>query len=183
MRILAIDASIRSTGYTVLEYTETSNHVSIEAIKIGKIVTKKTADENIAITIAQIVKELIELAIEYQVDEVELEDGFVGKNGKTALLLSGLRQSIITAFYLNHIPVSTDLPSAIRSIVMGNGSVDKQAIAEHIQTVFAENHLIQSIGVFRDKGKSKNDDIYDSISIGLARVLKQLKPNCTIYYH
>lgn len=183
MRILAIDASIRSTGYTVLKCTESENSVSVEAVKVDKIVTKKTKDENIALTIAQIVKDLVEIAKEYQVDEVQLEDGFVGKNGKTALLLSGLRQSIITAFYLLDIPVNTDLPSTIRSVVMGNGSADKQAIAEHIQTVFAESDLVQSIGEFRDKGKNKNDDMYDSISIGLSRVLKHIKPNSIICYH
>ena len=183
MRILAIDASIRSTGYTVLEYMEVGETAHVEALKVERIVTKKTSDENVSLTIAKIVKELVEIAKEYQVDEVQLEDGYVGKNGKTALLLSGLRQSIVTAFYLNGITINTDQPSAIRSTVMGKGSADKREVAEHVQTVFAESKQVKSLGDFCDKGKKKNDDMYDSILIGLSRVIKGMKTNMSICYH
>ena len=87
-RIFSIDASLRSTGWAVVDETG--------VIATGKLTTSKSDNENVDETIVKITCDLIALAKEYHADYIGLEDGFVGKSGKTSLQLSCLRQSIIT---------------------------------------------------------------------------------------
>lgn len=184
MRILAIDPSIRSTGYSILDLEIISNRAMITVKEVNRIVTKKTKEEDMDETITDIAKELLTVARGYDVDSVLLEGGYIGVNGKTALLLAGLRQSIITVFKLYDYQIDTELPSVIRSILMGQGSASKQEIAEHVQTVFINNEQVKALGEFCDRsGKKKNDDMYDSISIGLSGLIPMVPKDIVICYY
>lgn len=160
-RIFSIDASLRSTGWAVVDETG--------VIATGKLTTSKSDNENVDETIVKITCDLIALAKEYHADYIGLEDGFVGKSGKTSLQLAGLRQSIITGFYLSGHAVISLHPSRIRSILMGKGNAGKEQVAEFIMNHYGHQKCVADLGPFIDRAcKAKNSDMYDAIAIGLA---------------
>ena len=151
-RIFSIDASLRSTGWAVVDETG--------VIATGKLTTSKSDNENVDETIVKITCDLIALAKEYHADYIGLEDGFVGKSGKTSLQLAGLRQSIITGFFLSGHAVISLHPSRIRSILMGKGNAGNH---------YGHQKCVADLGPFIDRAcKAKNSDMYDAIAIGLA---------------
>ena len=171
MNVLGIDASLRSSGWAIV------NGQTLELLDFGVIKTKKTSDENIDQTICDIAKELLAYCQKYNVQAIGIEDGFVGKNMKTALTLARVRQGIITGLMMNGVQVVYLQPSLVRSILMQNGSASKEEVAARINFIYQGNERIAALGPFCDKNnKQKNSDIYDAIGVGIAT-------SCTINPH
>lgn len=163
MNVLGIDASLRSTGWGIITAS------NLQLVDFGKIQTKKTADENIDQTIFEIAQELLHYCDVYHVEAVGIEDGFVGKNMKTALTLARVRQGIITALMVRGIPMIYLQPAAVRSIFMQDGAASKEAVAHRIQFLYRSDERIAELGPFSDKNnKQKNSDIYDAIGVAIA---------------
>lgn len=158
--ILAIDASISSTGYAVVN----SDTVLMEHGKVTT--TNKLPEEERIFAIAGKMKELIE---KYEVEKVILENQFLGRNAKTALQLSRLRGAIMFVTQLNNVSIEYPTPSEIRKKLMNNGSASKEDVAEYVREYYKHDDTVQALGEFNDRPcKAKNSDIYDAISIGLA---------------
>lgn len=172
-RIFSIDASLRSTGWAVVDETG--------VIATGKVTTTKTKQENVDETIVKITRDLIAIADEYHADCIGLEDGFVGKSGKTSLQLAGLRQSIITGFYFSGRPVVSLHPSRVRSLVMKKGNAGKEEMADYIVKQYGHQPSVAALGEFNDRAcKAKNSDMYDAIAIGLAVVETMKQPDLEV---
>lgn len=172
-RIFSIDASLRSTGWAVVDETG--------IIATGKVTTTKTEQENVDETIVKITRDLIAIANDYHADYIGLEDGFVGKSGKTSLQLAGLRQSIITGFYFSNHPVISLHPSRVRSLVMKKGNAGKEQVAEFIMNRYGHQPSVAALGAFNDRPcKAKNSDMYDAIAIGLAVVEMMAQPDLEV---
>lgn len=170
IKVLGIDASLRSTGWAVLSVDQTSEPVVLE---VGKIKTKKYPYEDLNDTILEIAKELLSIAEQHQVSYIAIEDGFGGVNMKTSIQLARVRQGIITLLKYRLLDVFTLSPSEIRMHLMNNGSAKKEEVADYLQLVFAECDPVRELGVFCDRAcKAKNSDEYDAIAAALA-VAKQ----------
>ena len=102
---------------------------------------------------------------EYKVDKVVCEDQFTSVNPKTTLTLRKLIGAIVRMTYEHDIDISYYYPSSWRKILgINKGKAKDKKIA-------AYNYLFEN-GIFTDKfiqsGVKKNDDIVDSICIGIA---------------
>lgn len=160
--ILALDASISSTGYSVIE-RDTGRLLEFDKITTSN--KKNTEDERIMI----ITLKVVELIKDYGVTKVVMESQFVGKNIKTSMQLSRLRGALMYACKLNNCEIDYLTPGEIRKELMGNGSAKKEEVADFIKIMFTADERVQALGEFNDRQcKAKNSDIYDAISIGVA---------------
>lgn len=163
--ILALDASISSTGYAVITNDD-------KLIEIGKITTTSKEDEdNRIFKISLRVKDLIE---KYNIENVILESQFLGRNVRTVMQLSRLRGAVIFVCKFLNVNLIHLTPSEIRSYLFNKGSADKIEVANYVKTYYAFDEKVQALGEFNDRQcKAKNSDIYDAISIGLAFINKR----------
>lgn len=158
--ILALDASISSTGYAVINY-DTS------LIEFDKITTKPKNNEDDRIF--KIADEISKIINKYNIKTVILESQFLGRNVKTAMQLSRLRGAIIYVCKLDNATLIHLQPSEIRKHLFNNGRASKEEVAEFIKAYYREDMRVNLLGEFNDRQcKAKNSDIYDAISIALA---------------
>lgn len=167
--VLAIDPALSTTGYAVIDMN------TLELIYIDKITTSPKNSDDFRIN--EIVAKLFCIASQYPIKYIILEDGFLGRNPKTALQLATLRGAIIGVFSFNKYFVHYMLPSQIRKLLGCGGDAKKEQIAEKITEMYPNNKKLNIIGPYSDKqNKNKTSDIYDAISIGVA-FIKNLKDN------
>lgn len=158
--VLALDASISSTGYAILD----DSNILIEFDKITTKPKEEEGDRIFKITIK--IKNMIE---HHKIDTVILEDQFLGRNVKTAMQLSRLRGAIMFVCKLCNANLIFLMPSEVRKFLMNNGSASKEEVADFVKHFYTSNKDVQALGDFNDRQcKAKNSDIYDAISIGLA---------------
>lgn len=164
--VLGLDASISSTGFAVVDSDNT-------LLEFGKLVTKKDKLVNANLDddrrIFYIASNIGDLFRKYKIDEVSMENQFLGKNAKTAMQLSRLRGALMMVCKLNGVDLEYPTPSEIRFNLMGNGSASKEEVADYIKVIYLDDERVQALGEFNDRpNKAKNSDIFDAISIGLA---------------
>ncbi len=165
MNVLALDPSLSSTGYAIID--STNNRL----ITKGRVTTSSKDDTDTRVQI--ILRQLIWIVENRNIQDVILEDGFVGKNAKTGLQLSELRGAIIFYFKRNKHVVVHQLPSENRKNFKLPGNAKKEEVAKEVLKYYP--NLEQEIGPYSDKAnKQKTSDIYDAISIGLSYII-QLK--------
>ena len=161
--ILGLDPSLSSTGYCIMSKKQ-------EIVTLGKIVTKvnkKTPTEEDRIFV--ICDTLDKLIKEHEVTSIAIEDQFLHKNPKTTMKLSRLRGALGYMLKVNNCSVEHFPPSAVRKIIMGDGTADKEEVANFIQDKYKGNEDIMELGEFCDRNcKAKNSDIYDAIAIATA---------------
>lgn len=160
MKILSLDASISSTGYSVVDKT------TKDVIECGKITTKpKNLDSQ---RFLQICNKCEEIIIKHNIYEVVIEGQYVHKNKKTALKLASLLGALIVKFRKLGCEIYKIQPSQVRSLLL-HGDSSKEEMANFIINFYPDNPLVKALGVFNDRNcKAKNSDIYDAISIALA---------------
>lgn len=159
--VLAIDPALSTTGYAVI------NTNTLELIHIGKITTSPKDSEYMRIN--EVVQSLFNIACQYPIKHIILEDGYLGTNAKTAIQLATLRGAIIGVFNFNNYTVHHMLPSQIRKVLGCGGNAKKEQVAEAIAKLYSNNEKLNNIGPYSDKqNKNKTSDIYDAISIGVA---------------
>lgn len=159
--VLAIDPALSTTGYAVI------NMKTLEIAYANKFTTSpKNSDE---FRINEIVAKLFCIASQYPIKHIILEDGFLGKNPRTAMQLAMLRGAIIGVFSFNKYIVHYLLPSQIRKALGCGGHAKKEEVAEEVIKMYPNNKKLEIIGPYSDKqNKDKTSDIYDAISIGVA---------------
>lgn len=166
MNILGLDASLSSTGYSIINYEE-------NILTYGTINTTAKDDDFIrTYKIANKIKELIK---EYKVDIVVLENSFFGKNPSTGLKLSRLCGAIFYVCVECGVKIEMLAPTTTRKILLGDGKAKKEQVASYIRK------NIIDIGEYSDKtnktkGIKKTSDIYDSLCLAFS-FLKKYKLN------
>lgn len=164
--VLAIDPALSTTGYAVI------NADTMELTYINKFTTSPKNPDSFRIN--AIVTKLFTVAALYNIKDVILEDGFLGKNPRTCIQLATLRGAIMGAFMLCKYDISMMLPSEIRKYLGVGGSADKETVAKAITSMYPGNKKLDIIGPYSDKqNKDKTSDIYDAISIGVAYLKKK----------
>lgn len=162
MKILALDLSLSSTGYSIID--EENN-----VIMYGVINTIPKDKE--FIRIYKIAVKCKELALEYKVDYIICENQFFGTNPKTGLTLSKLLGAVGYIAIESNIPIELITPAQGRKMLMNNGKAKKEEVANFIK----ENYI--DIGEYSDKtiktkGIQKTSDMYDSMAVGFAFIKK-----------
>lgn len=159
--ILAIDPALSTTGYAVI------NRDTLELIYVNKFSTSpRNSDDS---RINEIVAKLFSVAAQYPINNIILEDGYMGPNARTAIQLATLRGAIIGVFSFNKYNVHHMLPTEIRKALGVGGKAKKDEVAQAVANMYPNNKKLKIIGPYSDKqNKNKTSDIYDAISIGVA---------------
>lgn len=126
MIILGIDPAIRTTGYGVIK-ADPSAGEGMEILDCGVICNKPSMPHTECLRrLHGGIAELISL---YAPDCAVLEEPFVGRNAKTAIILGMARGGILTALAERDIPAYAYAPTVAKRAATGSGSADKSRIA------------------------------------------------------
>ncbi len=125
MIVLGIDPAIRTTGYGVIRTVENGN--GMEILDCGVIRNKPSMPHSECLR--RLHGGIIELIELYHPDHAVLEDPFVGKNAKTAIILGMARGGILSALAEHNIPVYAYSPTVAKRAATGTGSAEKERIA------------------------------------------------------
>ena len=126
MIILGIDPAIRTTGYGVIKADPAAGD-GMEIVDCGVIRNKPSMPHTECLRrLYGGIDELISL---YSPDCAVLEEPFVGRNAKTAIILGMARGGILTALATHNIPTFAYAPTVAKRAATGSGSADKERIA------------------------------------------------------
>jgi len=124
MIVLGIDPAIRTTGYGVIELTPSGN---CKILDCGVIANAARVPHTECLRrLYGGIEELISL---WHPDHAALEEPFVGKNAKTAIILGMARGGILSALVNHNIPAFAYNPSVAKRAATGHGGADKSRIA------------------------------------------------------
>ena len=170
MRLLSLDLSISSTGYSVYEVVEKN---SFKILTYGRIPTNKIdflfngeyCEDKRTNHIGDVVNTIIQ---EYQIDKIVIENTFVGGNNSISMSLKKLVGVVSRVCYLHGIVPIYMLASQWRKILNIKGKKNEKKILTY---EYVKENIID-IGELKSTGKDKNEDIYDSLAIGYAYLKK-----------
>ena len=124
MIVLGIDPAIRTTGYGVIELTPSGKCNILDCGVIAN--AAKLPHTECLRRLYGGIEELISL---WHPDHAALEEPFVGKNAKTAIILGMARGGILSALVNHNIPAFAYNPSVAKRAATGHGGADKSRIA------------------------------------------------------
>lgn len=126
MIILGIDPAIRTTGYGIIKADPEAGS-GMEIVDCGVIRNKPSMLHTECLRrLAGGIDELIKL---YTPDCAVLEEPFVGRNAKTAIILGMARGGILAALAAENIPAYAYAPTVAKRAVTGSGGAEKERIA------------------------------------------------------
>lgn len=159
IRILASDTATISTGYAILDIDpkEKDFWKSISLIKYGKIVIspyKKT-----------FLKRIPEIYFEFKtifntyfpIQELAIEDIFVGKNVQTSLTLGKIHGIVLALASEQGSSITYYNPTKIKKVICNDASAKKGQIIRAVNSKFRTNFNID------------DNDIADAVAIGVTR--------------
>lgn len=162
MVIFGIDPAIRTTGYGILKITDRS----FEIIDCGVISNSaKMPHTECLRRLYGGVAELVDL---YHPDCAVLEDPFVGRNSKTAIILGMARGGILASLANNAIPAFSYTPSAAKRAAFGNGHATKEQVAYLLAAEL--NIAIEDIPL----------DSTDALALAICHAQKVLHPELSV---
>lgn len=124
MIVLGIDPAIRTTGYGVIELTPSGK---CKILDCGVIANAARLPHTECLRrLYGGIEELISL---WHPDHAALEEPFVGKNAKTAIILGMARGGILSALVNHNIPAFAYNPSVAKRAATGHGGAEKSRIA------------------------------------------------------
>lgn len=124
MIVLGIDPAIRTTGYGVIELTPSGKCKILDCGVIAN--AAKLPHTECLRRLYGGIEELVSL---WHPDHAALEEPFVGKNAKTAIILGMARGGILSALVNHNIPAFAYNPSVAKRAATGHGGADKSRIA------------------------------------------------------
>jgi len=122
MRIIGIDPGLRNTGWGIIE----TKGNSLSFIAAGRI--NPSPDLPNPLRLLVIADGLFDIIDKYKPSEAAIEETFVNKNAKSALLLGQARGSAILAMAQKGISVHEYSANRIKQSVTGYGHADKKQI-------------------------------------------------------
>ncbi len=122
IRILGVDASLRSTGVAVIEV----KGQQMRALAHGRIHNKASLPHSECL--AAIQREIEKLIAEFSPDEAALEGAFFAKNAKTAMILGQVRGVVLAACAEHTLPIYEYSPRSVKKAVVGVGSAKKEQV-------------------------------------------------------
>lgn len=155
MIVIGIDPGSISTGYSVIK----DNNL----IDYGMF---KPKGKDLSTRLGIIFTSFTSLILKYKPDVVVIESQFVGM--KNSILSLAKSQGVILACCgVHNIKVVSYTPTQIKKAVTGKGNSKKQEVMLATKNYFTSLNSLE----FIEKGKNKNDDLFDSIAIALTYIL------------
>ena len=130
MRILGIDPGSRTTGFGVIEIEAGQ----LRYITSGCIRMKEKELPPRLKTIFNGVTEVVDFS---KPDFMAIEEVFVSRNARSALVLGQARGAAISAGVSRNLPVSEYSALAIKKSVVGYGQADKSQVQHMVRTILA----------------------------------------------
>lgn len=155
MRVLAIDASLRSSGVAILEANRGGK---FRTLHFGVIHNPKTL--RMSSCLVAIRDRLAELIHEHEPDCCALEAVIYVQSHKTAIVLGAARGAAILAAAERGLPVFEYAPKRIKQATVGNGSAEKSQVAFMVRALL---ELTETPGA----------DAADALAIGLTHLRAQ----------
>ncbi len=130
MIILGIDTAIRCTGYGVVEM---KSGEPIRIIDCGVIKNSQTAPHSECLR--RIAGGIREIIITNAPQTASIEDVFVNRNIKTAMILSYARGAVMTVLAESRIPIYAYSPRKAKLAVCGTGTASKIQVAMMLSSI------------------------------------------------
>ena len=126
MRVFGIDCGTETTGYGVVESSDTGRQPKLIMKAMGAIRLKKTLTT--AQRLEQVFNELSTELLRWTPDTVAIEGVFYSVNAKSALKLGQVRGVALLAAATQKLPVAEYAPLKIKSSVVGYGLAKKEQV-------------------------------------------------------
>lgn len=126
--ILGIDPGTMVTGYGVIQRTS-SGDFSLRECGVFRTSSKQL----LGVRVREIYEEVKIVINRFDPDVVVVEDVFVGKNARSALMLGHARGVILLAAEVCGVSVAQYTPREIKKAVSGNGNATKDQVAFMVQ--------------------------------------------------
>lgn len=128
IRVLGIDPGSVITGYGLIE----SDGARSFHLAHGHIRVK---GDNFAEKLGHIHAALGEVIVQWQPQEIAIEQVFLSNNPMSALKLGQARGAAITAAVSRQLPVSEYAPRLVKKVVTGSGSADKKQVQTMVRAL------------------------------------------------
>lgn len=151
MLILGIDPGTLRCGFGLIEK---GSHNKLSHVSHGTIILD--AHKSVNERLHDLTYDLSTLVEKYRPNCAVVEDVFVNKNARSALLLGQARGVVLAVLGLNKIPTFSMSPTAAKSIVAGSGRAQKLQIA----------HMV---ALQLNIETPKSQDASDALSLALAQ--------------
>lgn len=129
MRVLGIDASLRSTGVGVVQ----ADGNKLSAVYYGTI--KTGAKEPRSVCLANLGGGIGEVIGETDPDVAVIEGTFYAKNVKTSMILGEARGAMISVCVLRGLPVYEYSPRKVKQALTGSGSASKRQVCSMVTKI------------------------------------------------
>jgi crossover junction endodeoxyribonuclease RuvC len=136
MRVLAIDPSLRCTGFALLERVNGRNLGTAGAVRTLEYGTIKNRP-NIpgSSCLVAIRDRLAELIHKYEPDSGAIESTIYVQSYKTAITLGAVRGAVIIAMAERGLPIYEYAPRRVKQAVVGKGAAAKQQVGFMIRAM------------------------------------------------
>jgi crossover junction endodeoxyribonuclease RuvC len=151
LRVLGIDASLRSTGIGVIDYNGTSMKY------IDGLVIKNKANAPLSACLFNLSSELEAYIDKHKPVHVAIEGIFYSRNARTALLLGHARGVLIETCSKAALPIYEYAPRKIKQAVTGMGTATKEQIQHMMMRVLNLEKLPQ-------------EDVGDALAIAITHI-------------
>jgi crossover junction endodeoxyribonuclease RuvC len=129
MRVLAIDPSLRCSGFAVLERVNTK----IRSLEYGII--RNRPDLAVSSCLVAIRDRLAEIIQKYEPDSAAIESTIYVQSYKTAITLGAVRGAAIIALAERGLPIYEYAPRRVKQAVVGKGAAAKQQVGFMIRAM------------------------------------------------
>ena len=171
MRVLAIDPSLRGTGYAVLETAGSATSVRGGAIAMMPLkaracaygTIKNKADLLPSSCLVAIHDRLAELIHQHEPDCCAVEGVIFVQSHRTAITLGAARGAAILAAAERGLPVFEYAPREVKQAVVGRGAADKTQVAFMVRALLGLTETPAA-------------DAADALAIGLTHLREQTSP-------
>lgn len=152
MRILGIDPGTAIVGFSIVDFEKNK----IKVIDYGCIYTDK--DMPMEDRLCKIFKDLEEIIIKYQPNEMAIEELFYFKNNKTVISVGQARGVIVLCGRLNNLKISSYTPLQVKMGITGYGKAEKKQIQLMVQKILKLKEI------------PKPDDAADALAIAITHI-------------
>jgi crossover junction endodeoxyribonuclease RuvC len=151
-RVLAIDPSLRSTGYAILE---ASGNGKARALGYGTI--RNRADLRHSSCLVAIHDRLAEVIHEFEPDTAAIEGVIFVQSYRTAIALGSARGAALLALAERGVPIHEYAPRRVKQAVVGRGGAQKEQVAFMVRALLGLTETPQS-------------DAADALAIGITHL-------------
>ena len=127
-RILGLDPGLVKTGWGVVE----AEGSRLRHIANGEFASGRGT---LGTRLLALQEQLGSVLLDHAPDEAAVEDGFVHRNARTALLLGHARGVVLVSVAGAEVPLAEYAPNAVKRTVTGSGHADKRQIAYMVKAL------------------------------------------------